>query len=291
MTAQAPRRYVDDHSDLEQRMRLSTILNALSKAVALPNSNFPTAKPGDILVNYEDSEELFPRVPGVPFLPVAFGEMAVEWGPAFGGAPIAHHDRTPLDAVWVETPGGKKCLRPNGNRVETTIYLHMLVNGFKATMPFKSTSLPIARAFQREADKIRMVLDGEPLRVCVAMWLLSSTFVERNGNKWWAPIIVKQIGKLGEEGGPSLELVKKARDLRFEFRAEEETRKTAARAAPTPTPALTRATGSISYSTGVERRSWADPQAPGAIVEPKPESAKTIDPKLNDGLDSLPGTE
>ena len=136
--------------------------------------------------------------------------------------PIAHHDRTPLDAVWVETPGGKKCLRPNGNRVETTIYLHMLVNGFKATMPFKSTSLPIARAFQREADKIRMVLDGEPLRVCVAMWLLSSTFVERNGNKWWAPIIVKQLGKLGEEGGPSLELVKKARDLRFEFRAEEE---------------------------------------------------------------------
>ena len=279
MNAQAPR-YVDDHSDLEQRMKLSTILNALSRAL-LPNSNFPHAKPGDILINYEDSEELFPRVPGVPILPVAFGNMWVEWGPVFGGAPIDHHDRMPLDAQWVETPSGKKCLRPNGNRIEETIFLHMLVNGYKATLPFKSTSLPIARAFQREADKVRVVIDGEPVRVCAALWLLSSEFVQKNGNSWWAPLIVKRIGTLGEKDGPSLELVKKARDIRFEFRIEEETRKAAALSAPTPTPALTRSAGSIEYSTGIERRSWADPKAPGEVVEAKatePEAKKPPDP-------------
>jgi hypothetical protein len=282
------RRYTDDHSDLEQRMRLSTILNPLSRALA-PGSNFPDAKAGDILVNFEDSEQLFPRSPGVPFLPVVFNEVSVEWGPerGSGGAPIAHHDFMPLDATWLEIGGRKMCVRPNGNRIEQTVFLHMLVGGYKATLPFKSTSYQIGKGFAREADKVRVTIDGEVVRVCGAMWLLSSEFVQKGGHSWWAPVIVKKLGALGEEHGPSLELVKQARDMRFEFKAEEETRK-ATLSAPSPTPALTRSAGSISFTSGVERRSWADPQAPGAVVEPKPEPAKSIDPKLNDGLDKLP---
>jgi hypothetical protein len=215
--------------------------------------------------------------------------MSVEWGPERGarGAPIAHHDFMPLDAQWIEIGGRKTCVRPNGNRVEQTVFLHMLVNGYKATMPFKSTSYQIGKSFAREADKVRVTVDGEIVRVCGALWLLSSEFVQKGGHSWWAPVIVKKLGVLGEEHGPSLDLVRKARDLRFEHKLEEEKRKVAL-STPSPTPALTRPAGSISYTSGVERRSWADPRAPGEIVEPKPEPAKTVDPKLNDGLDDLP---
>ena len=65
-------RYVDERSDLDARiMRPSTILQALSPALA-PDSDRPDDRAGDFLLSYEDgSEELVPRLPGVMLQPVA----------------------------------------------------------------------------------------------------------------------------------------------------------------------------------------------------------------------------
>jgi hypothetical protein len=280
-----PERYRDDKPDLDQRLRLSTILQALSPQLA-PGSNWCDAKAGDILINYEDSEELFPRIPGVTIQPVVSVEKAVEWLPERGSksAPVAHHDFVPLDAEWlVGADGRKSCRRPNGNRIEKTVFLHMLVNGFKATFPFKSTAYNDGQSFSRATDKVRVEIDGETVRVVGAFWRMTSE-LERNdrGQTWFGPRFEK-LGVLGQPNGPTLEQVKAARDLRFEFKLEEEKRKeerAALSAPPSPTPALTR--GTTTFTTGIERpRSWADPQP---ATQPKP----SVDPKLNDSIDDLP---
>jgi hypothetical protein len=276
-------RYRDDKPDLDQRLRLSTILQALSPQLA-PGSNWPDAKAGDIFINYEDSEELFPRVPGVKLQPIAAVEYAVEWLPERGSrsAPVAHHPFVPLDAEWlVGADGRKACRRPNGNRIEKTIYLHMLVGGFKTTFPFKSTAYNDGKSFSSAADKVRVEVDGEPVRVVGAFWQMTSE-VERNdrGQTWFGPRFEK-LGVLGQPNGPTLEQVKAARDLRYEFKLEEEKRKAVLSAPPSPTPALTR--GTTTFSTGLEprQRSWADPR-PAETADPNP--AKTVDPKLNDDI-------
>jgi hypothetical protein len=256
-------RYIDDKPDLDPKVRLAKLLQALSPAVA-PGSPWPDAKPGDILASYEDaSEKLFPRSQGMPLVPVAFAESAVEWAPERGArsAPIAHHDFVPLDAEWINVGGRKACVRSsNGNRIEKTVFLHMLVEGFRTTFAFSSTAYNIGQSFSRDADRVRVTIDGETVRVCGGLWLMSSE-LERDpqrGHTWYAPRF-KLLGVLGEPAGPSLELVKQARDLRFEFKASEAKRKEglAALSAVKPTPALTR--GTMSITSGVEHpRSWAD---------------------------------
>jgi hypothetical protein len=275
-------RYRDDKPDLDQRLRLSTILQALSPQLA-PGSNWPDAKAGDILINYEDSEELFPRVPGVMLQPIASVEWAVEWLPERGSrsAPVAHHAFVPADAEWlVGADGRKACRRPNGNRVEKTVYLHALVKGFKTTFAFKSTAYNSGKSFSSATDKIRVEIDNETVRVVGAFWQMTSE-VERNdrGQTWFGPRFEKR-GVLGQPNGPTLEQVRVARDLRFEFKTEEEKRKAVLSAPPSPTPALTR--GTTTFTTGIERpQSWADPQP---VTQPKP----SVDPKLNDSIDDLP---
>jgi hypothetical protein len=281
-------RYRDDKPDLSPRVRLSKLLQALSPAVA-PGSPWPDAKAGDFLMAFDDdSEQLFPRIPGVTFLPVVSIEKAVEWTPERGSrsAPVEHHDFVPADAEWIDVGGRKACIRSsNGNRIEKTVFVHMLVGGFKTTFSLSSTAYNIGQSFSRDADKVRVTIDDEVVRVCGALWRMTSE-LERNqrSQTWFAPRFEK-LGVLGQPTGPTLEQVRVARDLRFEFKLEEEKRKAERAALSTvkPTPALTRGTMSITTGIGlsVGSRSWAAPK------EPEP-PAKTIDPKLNDDLDSLP---
>jgi hypothetical protein len=280
-------RYVDNQSDLEARRRPSKLLQSLSPELA--SGDWPDARAGDYITVFEDgAEELVPRVPGMTAQPVVFVTKWME-GPAERGArsaPIDEHDYSPLDAEWLDIGGRKACLRPNGNRIEKTIFAHMLVKGFKTTFAFKSTAYDIGDRFGRDADKVRVTVDNEVVRVCGALYRLTSE-LERNqrGQTWWGPRF-ERLGVLGEKTGPTLDQVRIARDLRFEFKAEEEARKKLA--APRPTPALTR--GSISITSGLgpsaAAQSWAAPRSPAEIVDPKPaaQPAKTIDPRLDDDI-------
>ena len=189
--------------------------------------------------------------------------------------------------------GGRKTFvrSATGNKIEKTIFAHMLVNNFRATFTFKSTAYEVGEQLGRDADKVRVMIDNEVIRVVGAFYKLSSELTPPNdrGETWWKPTF-KRLAVYGEPDGPTLEQVKFGRDLRFTFKSEEAAR-LAQLSAVKPTPALTRPAGSISYTSGVERRSWADPNAPGEVVEPKPAAEQpktTIDPKLNDKLDDLP---
>jgi len=283
-------RYVDDKPDLEPKVRLTKLLQALSPACA-PGSPWPDAKAGDYLLAFEDgSERLVPRVPGVTFLPVVGVEKAVEWTPERGSrsAPVAHHDFVPLDAEWIDIGGRKACIRSsNGNRIEKTVFVHMLVDSFRTTIALASTSYSIGQTFCRDADRVRVTIDNEVVRVCGAFWLMTSE-LERNsrGQTWFAPRFSK-LGILGQEKGPTIEQVKAARDLRFEFKIEEDARKAERATLAKVTPTLTLTRGAISITSGLpapQTRSWADPKP----VEIDPKSAaqrpKTIDPDLDDSI-------
>jgi hypothetical protein len=288
-----PERFRDDRSDIEARaMRPSRVLQALSPELA-PGSNWPDAKAGDLMFSFDDrSEELFSRATGAKVQLIVLATQYIGWEAQRGSKnpPVAVYDFAPLDAQWMNVGGRKAFIRSaTGNKIEKTIFAHMLVNNFRATFAFKSTAYEVGEQLGRDADKVRVEVDGETVRVVGAFYKLSSELTPPNdrGETWWKPAF-KRLAAFGEPGGPTVEQVRIARDIRFEFKTEEAARM-AQLSAVKPTPALTRGSGSISITSGVERRSWADPNAPGEVIEPKPEPAKTtIDPKLNDKLDDLP---
>jgi hypothetical protein len=285
MTSQ---RFVDDRSDLEARtMRPSRVLQALSPEVA-QGSDWPDAKAGDLMFSYPDrSEQLYPRVPGVKAQLIASVTQYVEWEPQRGAKkpPVDVHDFAPMDAQWLDVGNRKACLRPNGNRIEKTCFTHMLVNDFQATFAFKSTAYEVGERLSRDADKVRVTIDDEVVRVVGAFYQLSSE-LERNGRgeTWWKPTF-QRFAVFGQEGGPTIDQVRIARDLRFEFKQEEEKRK--ALSAPSRTPVLSAPDpqrGKMTFTSGLASnppRSWADPKGSA-------QPAAAIDPNLNDRIDDLP---
>jgi hypothetical protein len=293
------RHYREDTPDLDPRMmRPSTVLQALSPALA--SGEWLDAKAGDFLLSFEDgSEELRPRIPGVTVQPVAFEQKWMEWPAERGSrsAPIAAHAYSPLDAEWVDIGGRKACIRSsNNNRIEKTVFAHALVDNVRTTFSFRSTSFDVGDRFARDADKARVEIDGEVIRCCGALYRLSSE-LERNqrGQTWWKPTFERR-GVLGQEGGPTLEQVRVARDLRFELKSELERQKAErdALAVVRPTPALSapgqRSRGSMIVTSGMERqRSSADPRGPAQTADkPTAQPAKSVDPRLDDSLDDLP---
>ena len=89
-----------------------------------------------------------------------------------------------------------------GTRIEKTIFAHALVKGFKTTFAFKSTAYDVGDRFGRDADKVRVEVDNEVVRVCGALYRLTSE-LERNprGQTWYGPRFEK-LGILGRQAGP-----------------------------------------------------------------------------------------
>ena len=289
-------RYVD-RSDLDPRhLRPSRILQALSPEVA-QGSSYSEARPGDFLISYEDSEQLVARAVGVTLLPIVTVKKFVEW-PADRGEkspPIDEHDFCPVDAEWVDIGGRKFFIRlSTKTRIEKTLYVHTLVGGVKTTFAFKSLAYDIAEDFARDADKVRTEIDGDRVHMVGAFWKLTAELERKNNYTWFGPRFEPlKLGAFGEANGPSLDLVRLAKSLRFEFNAEADKRKKelAALSAVRPTPALTR--GMMSITSGIAPKdSWAAPKRPAEIVDPKPAAPppKTVDPKLNDSIDDIPWT-
>jgi hypothetical protein len=277
--------YNDDRSDIEaQNMRISAVLQQLSGALA-PDSDWPDAKAGDLLFFFQDrTDQLYPRVPGARVQLIASVTQFVEWEPSRSAKkpPVANHDVMPLDAQWIEGANRRKsCLRPNGNRVERTIYTHMLVDGRQATVAFKSTGLEIGERWNRDADRVRVQIDGTIVRMVGAFYQMSAEYEKNSrGEVWWQPTYAR-LGLMGQAGGPTLDEVRVARDLRFEIKGDLDAKKARLSAPPTRTPAL--ALGHTSFSSGVqrpegERRSWADPQAPGEIIDQPATTTKAAEP-------------
>jgi hypothetical protein len=290
-----------DHPDIEQYQRLSRILQATSTAVLPGPGRIEGTVAGDILAYFEGRDPvLYSRVPGASIVSLMAGTSWVEW-PAVRSAssiPIAVHPFEPADTHWpVGADGRKSCVRSsNNNRIEKTLYLSALVGPewLGTTFAFSKTLLKPAINFSHEADRVRVKIDGETVLSVGAIWRLSSELTPRDprtGNQWYLPIFTR-MGVLGEPNGPSLELVRRAKELRFKFKMEADTQRQARITAVTSTPPLIGVEpqrGTTTFTTGVKR--WSDPpsvpSAPESSATPAPTASgakPAIDPSLNDDI-------
>ena len=111
------------------------------------------------------------------------------------------------------------------------------------TFSHRSTGFKIGEAFADELDRVRVTVDDATVRVVGAKYKLFSELTPPNerGERWYA-LRYTRLGILGEPGGPTIEEIRIARDIRAELRAEEDRQKQefAALTQVKPTPALTR---------------------------------------------------
>ena len=88
------------------------------------------AKAGDFAVPHDGEYILFRGATGVPFIPIGFAQAFVEWGQGRSGY-VDSHPKKPSDAIWRDgrdSPDGKAgYVRENGNRIEDTLYAHLLI--------------------------------------------------------------------------------------------------------------------------------------------------------------------
>jgi hypothetical protein len=267
-------KYKDDHSDISQNQRMSKILQPLSGEL-LAGPNRLNAQPGDILAYFDDNSlKVFPRVSGMPFISIYTFECVMEW-PAQRDSrapPIAMHDFVPADAAWVtvDASGRRACIRSStGTKIEKTYLMYMLVEGRLIGFPFRSTAYQFGKNLANEVDRVIITIDDDDVRAIGAYYNLSS----REEKTWHAPTC-RRVARYGEPGGPPIDVMRQARDLRFEIKPRmERERKERLAALVRPTPKLTGpstgSTGSTSFTSGIAR--WSDPKAGQANPPTRPE--------------------
>ena len=155
-------------------------------------------------------------------------------------------------------------MRENGNRIEDTLYGHMLILSggapFGGSFAFRSTARAAGGEFESKAEKLKV--NGEDLGGMSVGKFVMRSHVEKSGDYRWFTPSIELIGKLREASGPTLSEVRIAAKLRQEFRAGlalEPTPTPAAIAAPARTPRL-------------------------VITSGRPLQADAIDPALNEEI-------
>jgi hypothetical protein len=131
-------------------------------------------------------------------------------------------------------------------------------------------AVDIGKRFAADADRVRVQIDGETVRVVGATYRLSSSLDHRGTDTWYGPRYEK-LGLFGQPNGPTIELARTAKALRFEIKAEEDRRKrelAAAIPAVRPTPALI-SPGAPTFTSGVSGR-WSDLKSQAPPPPPPP---------------------
>jgi hypothetical protein len=182
---------------------------------------------GDFVTTHQGERILIKGSIGFAFVPVAFELNFVEYAPSRGGFIAAHGAEKPADAVWTDAsdaPDGKAgYYNARGNRVEQTIYAHLLLLAHDgghaprgATFAFRSTSLAVGRDFANRASRLKV--ENENIGgIVIGKWQMRSRLERQNDYRWYLPQVA-MIGKLGEIAGPSLSEVRLAAQLRANFK-------------------------------------------------------------------------
>ena len=150
-----------------------------------PNSmdlleQIPDAKAGDFAVPHDGEHLLFRGATGVPFIPIGFAQAFVEWGQGRSGY-VNSHPKKPRDAIWRDgrnSPDGKAgYVRESGNRIEDTLYCHMLILSggapFGGTFAFRSTARAAGGEFESKAERLKVDSEGLGGLVC-GKWVMRS---------------------------------------------------------------------------------------------------------------------
>jgi hypothetical protein len=187
------------------------------------------AAAGDWLLPRDGERVLVKGGVGFEFIVVAGEVIYVEYKQARGGW-VTNHLEKPANATWfesVDSPDGKAGLyrigvdgQP-GNRVEQTVYVHMLIlpgNGdqsFTATQAFRSTATPIGHKLMNAVS--RKLPGGEVSNPVLFKWKMTSQ-LDRDGDFRWHKPLPTLLGKFGEPNGPTIEEVRLGAQLRKAFK-------------------------------------------------------------------------
>jgi hypothetical protein len=130
---------------------------------------------------------------------------------------VAEHAKQPVDYEWLKvgqrgaTKEGAYRIGADGkpySRVVKTLFAYLLVGGKGAVLAFYSTALEDGFDFVNKANRLQIkTADGKSLRgYALGKWRITSRPAERGGRPYFRPT-AELLGKLGEQGGPSVEEV------------------------------------------------------------------------------------
>jgi hypothetical protein len=220
--------FVDDATDLAPlRPRpIKQLQNNSPEAMRGDPAYVPGTEGGDFLVPRGEEIALYKGTTGLEVIFVWFEEYFLEWPAvrgAGGGGPLDRHVAMPGDANWVldQATGRRACLRANGNKIEKTVYGHVLVDGAPGTLVFRSTAYPIGRSHASLASLLKVKIDDQEIRVVGAKWRVTSRLESNDLGRWFVPQI-ELIGKFGSPNGPTLAEARIAKALRIALKTGAE---------------------------------------------------------------------
>jgi hypothetical protein len=161
-------------------------------------------------------------VPSFTAIAVGFNKRWDEYMPDRGPY-VASHDAKPADCIWLDAKrdGVKKTgyARQNGNRVQEVVAAYLLLgNGFGGVYDFYGSATSIGRDFADRAGRLKATVGGSDIHTCtVGMWGFKSRTEQGAEGRYCLPV-PSLIGKLGEEGGPTLKQWRQAQYLRRAFK-------------------------------------------------------------------------
>jgi hypothetical protein len=267
--------FVDDAPDLAPLgpRPIKQLQNNSPEAMRGDPAYVPGAEGGDFLVPRGEEIALYKGTTGLEVIFVSFEEYFLEWPAvrgAGGGGPLDRHVAMPSDANWVldQATGRRVCLRANGNKIEKTVYGHVLIDGTPGTFVFRSTAYPIGRSHASLTSLLKVKIDDQEIRVVGAKWRVTSRLESNDLGRWFVPQI-ELIGKFGSPGGPTLAEVRIAKSLRIAMKTGGEPPALAAHKTASPAEV---ARGQTTSTTGPQ-----PPPAPPREEAPPPISADEYD--------------
>jgi hypothetical protein len=210
-------------ADLEQKRRVAKLLQPMTpQALVGTDQYIAGAVAGMIyLPRGADSHLLVKPNEGFVFQPISSTVSFNEWAPDRGGL-IEMHPKRPSDAQWLKPPAVQRegDYRPNGNSVEKTLNVLMLVYGqgepFGVFFPYhgKAGFNPAYNAMARAGNtRLSGMSEGN---CAVSLIKMTAKNVNNNNHNYWVPVF-DFLGKYGEKGGPSLAQLERGLTLRARF--------------------------------------------------------------------------
>lgn len=247
-----------------------TLVYAASPEVLVGGPSFvPGAQVGGYAVSQGDKRIAFNN--GVLFHPIGFRLSHPEYGPDVGdkrGQYLRDHGvARPDAAVWRDADGFQiqkaGYYLPNGNAVVPTVTAYGLVNGFGVGFAMYRTAYNAGKDLVIRAERLRVKadIDGktEELRGCtLGVFKFTSAFEKRG--PYTVPIpVATLVGRLGEEGGPTLAAWRKIQPLRRAFKEGGDWTPIEAFDPPAPPELGTSRQGSVTVNDMSVQRSEANP--------------------------------
>jgi hypothetical protein len=210
------------------------LLAALSRELDTSSDNYlPNAHAGDFAIFTSDGTIVVPGATGFIGQTLAFERPWIEY--LEGEEPIRHLKKPP-GVIFVyrgergaEQPGTYQIKADGtvGNRVTETLIAYLLIKEPKidevVSLNFTKTALrKSGNNFQNTAQQLAVRIGPDGLQWVTGCTLgkfrITSRIAEDDNRRWHVPKVVL-LGKLGEEGGPTIEEWRTAQGLRMAAKA------------------------------------------------------------------------